>query len=282
MISEPLFLIEEQLRNRCQVRYGKPQHELLGYHMDHRCLCLLAQRERPWWFVEVWGLYLLGWFCLALIAYPIGLFWVTGTSSASFGVVVFTQLKTIVWGLLWLCGFVVMKAKTSELYQQARRWYPEWLQRLTGKFPSPDLLGAVVISRQTGTIRCCHWHSSLIIPFSEVEGRIVAHYGKHGVTYSVDLIHCEGTESTCATLNRLFDQRKDAMAYWEFVKRYMNPDEPLPDVPFLEVFRGKDLVTVALDRECGRRHDHWARTDATEWLKSTPLADSVLQRFLRG
>lgn len=238
MKAEPDFLVREQRHCKSQVLEGRSQHELLGYHMDDRYLCLMKKSSRPWDFVIQWGLCLLGWLMLIPILIPLVFILTGGLESGSAFIFLQALCVFAIFGFLWLGGFMYLWETTLLLCSRARRWYPEWIKRLLGIFPSPDLMGAMVFNRRTGTVRHCSWYVSNIYCFSEISGRIRPNYKKYGADYSVDL-WLPDQNLPFASLNRLFDRRADALEYWEFVKSYMEPGTPLPDLPFLEQFQRK-------------------------------------------
>lgn len=209
---------------------GRAQPEQPDYYLDNQHLCFLKPSSRPWDFVIDWGIYGLGWLLLILVASPMVLFWFKGTGSGDFYRVVGTQFQLAPYAIMWLIVAGLLARLTLLRCQEARRWYPEWRERLSGRFPTPDLMGAVVFNRQAGTVRYSAWDMSRIHSFAEITGRVEAHYKKQRVEYSVELF-LPGKPQPFASLNTLFDRRADAEAYWDFVQSYMMPDAPLPAPP---------------------------------------------------
>ena len=209
---------------------GKAQPELPDYYLGDQHLCFLKPSSRPLDFVIAWGIYGLGWLLLILVATPMVLFWLKGTSSGDFYRVLGTQFQLTPYVIMWLIGAGLLARLTLLRFQEARRWYPEWRERLLGRFPVPDLMGAVVFNRRAGTVRYSAWDKSRIYSFAEITGRVEAHYKKQRVEYSVGLF-LPGKPQPFASLNTLFDRRADANACWDFVQRYMMPDAPLPAPP---------------------------------------------------
>jgi hypothetical protein len=234
--AEPDFIVKEQRNYQSQVHAGKSQYELLGYHMDDQFLCLVKKSSWPWEFVIQWLACLLGWIILIPILIPLMYILIAGLEGGSVHTLIQALCFFVLFGLVWWGGFVYLRHTTAMLCGRARRWYPDWLKRLFGIFPSPDLEGAIVFNRWTGKVRHCSWYVSNIYCFSEITGSITVDYKKSGAEYSVDL-SLPDQNLPFASLNRSFDRRSDAVAYWEFVQSYMAPGEPLPGVPLLDQYR---------------------------------------------
>ncbi|MBW6392601.1 hypothetical protein [Billgrantia antri] len=53
----------------------------------------------------------------------------------------------------------------------------------------------------------------------------------------------------------------ELVAAWQFLQRYMDVSQPLPDVPGLEIHRHKDPTTAAADQQQGRNPRYWRDMD---------------------
>ena len=58
--------------------------------------------------------------------------------------------------------------------------------------------------------------------------------------------------------------RGDALAFWDFLQRYMDVDHPLPDIPMLEASRHQDPTTQHFDHKVGRPARFWRDMDADQ------------------
>ncbi|MBW6392598.1 hypothetical protein [Billgrantia antri] len=168
---------------------------------------------------------------------------------------------TALWMNLWLCLPVVVvclftwqggryleKIKPTVFY--GMRKAPLWqLNRQTGLFTIYDPRNA--------------WKQRLEAPFWEFDAYLQSSPDTQGsATYSLILYH--PFQQIRQKLDAQFPPTKmpgELIAAWQFLQRYMDVSQPLPDVPALEIHRHKDPTTAAADQRRGRNPRYWRDMD---------------------
>lgn len=118
-------------------------------------------------------------------------------------------------------------------------------------------------NRQTGLLTIYHprraWECRLEAPFWEFDAFLQSSPDTQGsLTYSLILYH--PFQGVTQKLDAQFPPSKmpgELVAAWQFLQRYMDVSQPLPDVPGLEVQRHKDPTTAAADKKKGRPPRYW-------------------------
>lgn len=118
-------------------------------------------------------------------------------------------------------------------------------------------------NRQTGLLTIYHprraWKCRLEAPFWEFDAFLQSSPDTQGsLTYSLILYH--PFQGVTQKLNAQFPPTNmpgELVAAWQFLQRYMDVSQPLPDVPGLEVQRHKDPTTAAADQKKGRPPRYW-------------------------
>ncbi|OZT73398.1 hypothetical protein [Vreelandella boliviensis] len=107
------------------------------------------------------------------------------------------------------------------------------------------------------------WEQRLEAPFWEYDAFLQSSPDTQGsATYSLILYH--PFQQTRQKLDAQFPPTKmpgELVAAWQFLQRYMDVSQPLPDVPGLEIHRHKDPTTAAADQRKGRNPLYWRDMD---------------------
>lgn len=119
------------------------------------------------------------------------------------------------------------------------------------------------LSRQTGLFTIYNpkkaWEKRLEAPFWEYDAFLQSSPDTQGsATYSLILYH--PFQQVRQKLDAQFPPTKmpgELVAAWQFLQRYMDVSQPLPDVPGLEIHRHKDPTTAAADQRKSRNPRYW-------------------------
>ncbi|MGR2738699.1 hypothetical protein ACUY1T_09640 [Billgrantia sp. Q4P2] len=123
------------------------------------------------------------------------------------------------------------------------------------------------LNRQTGLFTIYDpknaWNTRLEAPFWEFDAFLQSSPDTQGsATYSLILYH--PFQRIRQKLDAQFPPTKmpgELVAAWQFLQRYMDVSQPLPDVPGLEIHRHKDPTTAAADQQQGRNPRYWRDMD---------------------
>ncbi|MFN3581085.1 MAG: hypothetical protein ACK4VV_11500, partial [Pseudomonas sp.] len=90
-----------------------------------------------------------------------------------------------------------------------------------------------------------------------------------GHDYVLWLHHRYTSTKVCLAtkLHSLGLDKPNLLAFWDTLQRYMDVEQPLPDLPILEQSRHLDLVTAAHDEAHNRPPRRWRDTDAETWSR---------------
>ncbi|RCV88883.1 hypothetical protein [Billgrantia montanilacus] len=122
-------------------------------------------------------------------------------------------------------------------------------------------------NRQTGLLTIYDprnaWKPRLEAPFHECDAFLQSSPDTQGsATYSLILYH--PFQRIRQKLDAQFPPTNmpgELVAAWQFLQRYMDVSQPLPDVPGLEIHRHKDPTTAAADQQQGRNPRYWRDMD---------------------
>ncbi|PAU75403.1 hypothetical protein [Halomonas salipaludis] len=107
------------------------------------------------------------------------------------------------------------------------------------------------------------WEQRLEAPFWEYDAFLQSSPDTQGsATYSLILYH--PFKRVRQKLDAQFPPTKmpgELVAAWQYLQRYMDVSQPLPDVPGLEIHRHKDPTTAAADQRKGRNPRYWRDMD---------------------
>ncbi|PAV25245.1 hypothetical protein CF392_11965 [Tamilnaduibacter salinus] len=130
--------------------------------------------------------------------------------------------------------------------------------------------GKSEFNRETGDVTfALGGGKTLTAPFVEFDAyveRVVQH---GGIFYRLQFVHrYTGKRFSQTSLTRIEPTREEVLALWDMLQRYMDVDQPLPDIPRLEPYRHKDPVTAEHDRKTGRDPRYWRDLDVEAWKKN--------------
>lgn len=126
---------------------------------------------------------------------------------------------------------------------------------------------------------------TIVKPFSEFVPylqHIVTTTGT-GAGWGVLLMHKDSRSISFGSKGLVnVDSKGDALAFWDFLQRYMDVDEPVPEIPLLEASRALDPTTRAFDKANTRPSKYW-RSMSHEGInrKAGDIANYVT-RLVRG
>jgi hypothetical protein len=124
--------------------------------------------------------------------------------------------------------------------------------------------------RPTGMVKFRTWREETFeAPFIEFDPYISYHVQPKGpFSYKLQLRHrYSGWQTAVAEVHST--QKVELYAHWDELQRYMDVNQPLPDIPALEPYRHLDPTTAAYDA-AGKRErpaDYWATLDLEWWEK---------------
>lgn len=158
-------------------------------------------------------------------------------------------LPVVLVCLLFWRGGRFLEGKNPTIFYGMRE-APLWqFNRKTGLFTIYDSSNA--------------WKQRLEAPFWEFDAFLQSSPDTQGsATYSLILYHPKALIQQ--KLDAQFPPTKmpgELVAAWQFLQRYMDVSQPLPDVPGLEIHRHKDPTTAAADQQKGRNPRYWRDMD---------------------
>ena len=125
--------------------------------------------------------------------------------------------------------------------------------------------------RQTGTLAIARrLRKPFVAPFYEfdpVMQLMVTPHGGHD--YALWLYHRYTGTKVCLTgkLHSLGLDKPNLLAFWDCLQRYMDVQQPLPDMPILEQSRHLDPVTAAHDTARNRPPRYWRDINGKVWQR---------------
>ncbi|WP_373184766.1 hypothetical protein [Halopseudomonas sp.] len=126
-------------------------------------------------------------------------------------------------------------------------------------------------NRREGTLTIARrFRRPFVAPFYEFDPYIQLQVTPHGGhDYVLWLRHRYTDTSACLAtkLHSLGLDKPNILAFWDTLQRYMDVDEPLPDLPILEQSRHLDPVTAAYDQAHNRPPRRWRDMDVNTWRR---------------
>ncbi|TVU89780.1 hypothetical protein [Vreelandella titanicae] len=151
---------------------------------------------------------------------------------------------SIVMLIIWKAGVYLSKTRSDVFF--AMHQSPLWeLSRPNGFFTIYNPKRA--------------WEERLVAPIYEFDAYLESSPDTQGSpTYSLMLYHPEtGLRQKLDAQFPPTNMPGELVAAWQFIQRYMDVSQPLPDVPALEIHRHKDPTTAAADQRKGRTPRYW-------------------------
>nr|WP_169409057.1 hypothetical protein [Pseudomonas sp. gcc21] len=125
--------------------------------------------------------------------------------------------------------------------------------------------------RREGTLTIARrFRKPFVAPFYEFDAVCQLQLTPHGGhDYVLWLYHRYTSTKVCLAtkLHSLGLDKPNVLAFWDTLQRYMDVEQPLPDLPILEQSRHLDPVTAAHDKACGRASRYWRDIDAETWSR---------------
>ncbi|WP_301154408.1 hypothetical protein [Metapseudomonas otitidis] len=126
--------------------------------------------------------------------------------------------------------------------------------------------------RREGLVRVGRrFRSPFVAPFYEFDPVMQLQVLPHGgQDYVLWLYHRYTGFKVCLgrTVHNLGLDQQNLMAFWDTLQRYMDVEQPLPDLPVLEQSRHQDPVTAAHDAASGRPPRYWRDLDIKAWKRN--------------
>nr|WP_294978775.1 hypothetical protein [uncultured Pseudomonas sp.] len=127
-------------------------------------------------------------------------------------------------------------------------------------------------NRRDGMLRMARtwWRKPFVAPFYEFDPTLQLQILPHGGRdYVLWLRHRYTSNKLCLAfkIHSLGLNRENALAVWDTLQRYMDVEQPLPDLPILEQSRHLDPVTAAHDAVVQRPPRYWRDIDAKAWSR---------------
>jgi len=93
-------------------------------------------------------------------------------------------------------------------------------------------------------------------------------------------LHHRYTNTKVCLANKLHSlglDKPNLLAFWDTLQRYMDVEQPLPDLPILEQSRHLDPVTVVHDATTNRPPRYWRDIHANAWVRkeAKPLREKL-------
>ncbi|WP_240201719.1 hypothetical protein [Pseudomonas sp. PDNC002] len=128
-------------------------------------------------------------------------------------------------------------------------------------------------NRRDGMLRMARtwWRKPFVAPFYEFDPTLQLQILPHGGRdYVLWLRHRYTSNKLCLAfkIHSLGLDRENALAVWDTLQRYMDVEQPLPDLPILEQSRHLDPVTAAHDTAVQRSPRYWRDIDIKAWART--------------
>lgn len=138
--------------------------------------------------------------------------------------------------------------------------------------------GCSEFNRVTGQVRIALGRGrNFEAPFEEFDVYVERVVQQGGIFYRLMLVH-RYTQKVFnkASFSSIEAEKREVLALWDMLQRYMDVTQPLPDSPRLEPFRHLDSVTAEYDKKTGRNPRYWRDLDLEVWKEGE--GQEMLQR----
>jgi hypothetical protein len=130
-------------------------------------------------------------------------------------------------------------------------------------------------NRRDGMVRIGRrFRSPFVAPFYEFDPVMQLQVTPHGGHDYVLWLHHRYTDTKVCLgmkMHSLGLDKPNLCAFWDTLQRYMDVEQPLPDLPVLEQSRHLDPVTAAHDAATGRPARYWRDLNTKSWKSSNIL-----------
>ena len=128
-------------------------------------------------------------------------------------------------------------------------------------------------NRRDGMVRIGRrFRSSFVAPFYEFDPVMQLQITPHGGHDYVLWLHHRYTDTKVCLgmkMHSLGLDKANIYAFWDSLQRFMDVEQPLPDLPVLEQSRHLDPVTAAHDAAIGRPERYWRYRTFEGWKRSS-------------
>ncbi|MBU0791599.1 MAG: hypothetical protein KKC55_14115 [Gammaproteobacteria bacterium] len=128
-------------------------------------------------------------------------------------------------------------------------------------------------NRRDGMVRIGRrFRSSFVAPFYEFDPVMQLQVTPHGGHDYVLWLHHRYTDTKVCLgmkMHGLGLDKANIYAFWDSLQRFMDVEQPLPDLPVLEQSRHLDPVTAAHDAAIGRPERYWRDRTLEGWKRSS-------------
>ena len=128
-------------------------------------------------------------------------------------------------------------------------------------------------NRRDGMVRIGRrFRSSFVAPFYEFDPVMQLQITPHGGHDYVLWLHHRYTDTKVCLgmkMHSLGLDKANIYAFWDSLQRFMDVEQPLPDLPVLEQSRHLDPVTAAHDAAIGRPERYWRDRTFEGWKRSS-------------
>lgn len=128
-------------------------------------------------------------------------------------------------------------------------------------------------NRRDGMVRIGRrFRSPFVAPFYEFDPVMQLQVTPHGGHDYVLWLHHRYTDTKVCLgmkMHSLGLDKTDLYAFWDTLQRYMDVEQPLPDLPVLEQSRHLDPVTAAHDAATGRPERYWRDRTIDGWKRNS-------------
>lgn len=128
-------------------------------------------------------------------------------------------------------------------------------------------------NRRDGMVRIGRsFRSPFIAPFYEFDPVMQLQVTPHGGHDYVLWLHHRYTDNKVCLgmkMHSLGLDKANLYTFWDTLQRYMDVEQPLPDLPVLEQSRHLDPVTAAHDAAIGRPERYWRDRTFEDWKRSS-------------
>lgn len=131
-------------------------------------------------------------------------------------------------------------------------------------------------NRRDGTLTIARrFRKPFVAPFYEFDAVCQLQVTPHGGHDYVLWLHHRYTDTKVCLATKLHSlglDKPNILAFWDTLQRYMDVDQPLPDLPILEQSRHLDPVTAAHDKARNRPKRRWRDMDVQVWRRKEARA----------
>ncbi|MBA1185573.1 hypothetical protein [Stutzerimonas nitrititolerans] len=128
-------------------------------------------------------------------------------------------------------------------------------------------------NRRDGMVRIGRrFRSPFVAPFYEFDPVMQLQVTPHGGHDYVLWLHHRYTDTKVCLgmkMHSLGLDKANLHAFWDTLQRYMDVEQPLPDLPVLEQSRHLDPVTAAHDAAIGRPERYWRDRTLEGWKRNS-------------